>query len=118
MGVVLLIDDEPDMGALVEMWLSDLGGRVVQVGTLEDAVARAREERPRAVLLDLALEDHDGLDLLPVLKGHPSLAGVPVVVFTVHESREREAMARGADAFVGKPFRSRDLRGALERYLS
>lgn len=117
MSLVLLIDDEPEMGWLVAKWLSDLGGRVVQVETLEEAVAVAAEDRPRVVLLDVALDGQDGLDLLPELKRHPTLAGVPVVVFTVHESREREAMERGADAFVGKPFRSEDLRGAVKGYL-
>ena len=117
MSVVLLIDDEPGMGDLVSHWLSDMGFRVVHALTAEDALRAADEERPRAILLDLALGDEDGLDLLPELMATPVLAEVPVVAFTVHGSREREARERGVDGFVSKPFRSDELRAALSGVL-
>jgi CheY-like chemotaxis protein len=116
-SVVLLIDDEPGMGALVSSWVSDMGVRVVQALNVRDALAVAESEQPRAILLDLALGEDDGLAVLPELMAAPALAKVPVVAFTVHSSREREARERGVDGFVSKPFRSGDLRAALSGVL-
>jgi DNA-binding response OmpR family regulator len=117
-SVVLLIDDEPAMGSLVGQWLADLGARVVQVETFEQAVAAARQERFRAVLLDIALDGADGLDMLPSLKSERSLAGAPVIAFSIHDSRRGEAISKGAVGFVTKPFRAEDLHDALREHLA
>lgn len=113
MKTVLLIDDEPAMGRLVETWVADLGMRIVQVGGLREALAAAERERADAILLDLSLGDEDGLAILPELMSAPPLQNVPVIAFSVHDSREREAFQKGVEAFVAKPFRSNDLRSAL-----
>ncbi|HZA61006.1 MAG TPA: response regulator [Actinomycetota bacterium] len=115
MSRVLLIDDEPDMAGLVAMCLD--AAEVVRAPDLTEAVAEARRQRPDVVLLDLALGSTDGLELLPQLRSEPALAGVPIVAFTVHGSREREAMASGTDGFVAKPFKAARLRRALAPYL-
>jgi len=118
MHMVLLIDDEPAMGSLVESWISDMGMRLKQVSGLEEALLAAEHETPDAVLLDLALGDEDGLAILPDLMAAPALADVPVIAFSVHNSREREAFEKGVEAFVAKPFRSSDLRNALAEVIS
>lgn len=118
MSVVLLVDDEPAMGSLVGQWLADLGARVVQVGTFEEAVEAARRERVRAVLLDIALDGADGLDMLPGLRSESSLAETPVIAFSIHDSRRGEALSKGAAGFVKKPFRAEDLHDALREHVS
>lgn len=117
MSIVLLVDDEPEMVGLVAMCLDGLGAEVVRVATVADACAAARADPPGVVLLDLAVGREDGLELLPDLRSEPNLASVPVVVFSVHESRRREALERGASDFVPKPFRPTQLRSAVQRYL-
>lgn len=117
MSLVLLIDDEPGMGQLVRMSLDDNGARVVQVKDLAEAIAAARKERPSAVLLDLSLGNQDGLTLLPQLRREPSLTEVPIIVFTIHNSREREAIEEGADGFVAKPFKAASLRDVIEEHI-
>jgi DNA-binding response OmpR family regulator len=114
---LLLIDDEPHMEALVAMSLEDIGVHVVAVSTLAGALEEARRARPRVVLLDLALGSEDGIDYLPELRGEPALAGVPILAFTVHDSRRDEAMARGVDGFVRKPFKASDLRALVAAHL-
>jgi DNA-binding response OmpR family regulator len=117
MSLVLLIDDEPGMGQLVRMSLDADGARVVQVGDLAGAIAAAREERPSAVLLDLSLGPEDGLAILPRLREEPSLADVPIIVFSIHDSRQREAFQEGADGFVAKPFKAANLRDVIEEHI-
>jgi CheY-like chemotaxis protein len=116
MRTVLLIDDEPDMAMLVEMCLKDV--RVTSAATFAEAIAAAREERPHAVLLDIALNgDEDGLDLLPRLRQEAALSDVPIIGFSVHGSRKQEALEKGLQGFVDKPFKAAALREALQPYL-
>jgi DNA-binding response OmpR family regulator len=117
-SVVLLVDDEPEMLGLVAMCLEDTGARVVRASNLREAVAEARRERPRLVLLDIGLGPEDGLALLPKLRSEKPMSGVPVVVFSVHNSRRQEALDAGADGFVAKPFHLSTLREAVEGHLS
>ena len=117
MNTVLLIDDEPQMLTLVAMCLDEFGARVVRAENLAGAVTSARAETPRAVLLDLALGREDGLKLLPRLSSEPALSDVPIVVFSVHDSRRQEALDAGASGFVPKPFRPEQLRAAVRPYL-
>jgi DNA-binding response OmpR family regulator len=116
--MVLLVDDEPEMQGLLEMCLEETGAAVVRAASFDEALAAARDERPRLVLLDIGLGPEDGLALLPRLRSEPSLTGIPIVVFSVHDSRRQEALDEGADGFVAKPFRLSTLRETVQGYLS
>ena len=118
MNALLLIDDEPHMETLVAMSLEDIDVEVVAVSTLAGALEEARRTLPRVVLLDLAVGTEDGLDYLPQLRSEPALAGVPILAFTVHDSRRDEAIARGVDGFVRKPFKASDLRALVAAHLT
>jgi CheY-like chemotaxis protein len=116
MSTVLLIDDEPDMAMLVRMCLKDV--QVTSAANFAEAITAARKERPRAVLLDIALNgDEDGLALLPRLRAEAALAEVPIIGFSVHGSRRQEALEKGLQGFVAKPFKAAALREALRPYL-
>jgi DNA-binding response OmpR family regulator len=117
MSRVLVVDDEPNIASLVALCLDPLGIEVVQASGLESALEVARRDPVGLVLLDLALENEDGLSILPVLRAEPSLTGVPVVAFTAHDSRRREALALGVDSFLARPFASADLRSTVELLL-
>ena len=117
MNTVLLVDDEPQMVALVAMCLDGLDAEILRAANAADACTAARAQPPRVVLLDLALGREDGLAEFARLRSEPNLATVPIVVFSVHASRRREALNRGAVAFVPKPFRPGQLRSAVEPYL-
>lgn len=118
MRTILLIDDESGMGSLVGMFVHDLDARVVQATSFSAGRKAAVKEIPDVIMLDLNLgEDCDGLDRLPELEQETTLADVPIIVFSVHSSREREARRRGADGFVPKPFKADLLRSELQRFL-
>jgi CheY-like chemotaxis protein len=116
MSTVLLIDDEPDMAILVKMCLKDV--RVTSAVNYTEAIAKAREEPPQAILLDIALNgEEDGLELLPRLRQEAALSDVPIIGFSIHGSRKREALEKGLQGFVAKPFKAAALREALRPYL-
>jgi CheY-like chemotaxis protein len=114
---VLVVDDEPDMVRLVALCLDPLGVDVVPASDLGTALEAARHSEIGLVLLDLSLGEEDGLDILPSLRSDPRLAGVPVVAFTAHDSRRREALASGVDSFLPRPFASADLQATVAELL-
>jgi DNA-binding response OmpR family regulator len=114
---VLIVDDEPDIGSLVALCLDPLGIDVVQAPDLAGALQIARVEDIAMILLDLALGDEDGLQILPQLRQEPGLATVPVIAFTAHDSRRQEAYDCGVDSFLARPFATRDLCSTVGQYL-
>lgn len=117
MNRVLLVDDEPDIAPLVAMCLDQLDVQVVNAAGLDEALDAARAAPVDLVLLDLALGNADGLEILPRLRAEPGLKEVPVVAFTAHDSRKVEAMQCGVDSFVRRPFAPAELQAAVRRCL-
>ena len=117
MNRVLVVDDEPEIGSLVELCLDPLGVEVIQAEGLRSARSLARQTDVDIVLLDLALGGEDGLEILPELRKTPGLSGVPVVAFTAHDSRRAEAFERGVDAFLARPFAYQDLQATVARHM-
>jgi signal transduction histidine kinase/BarA-like signal transduction histidine kinase len=111
---VLHVEDNPSNLRLVERLLAEHADVELQSATRGgEGVARAREQPPDLVLLDLDLPDLPGLDVLRALRADPATAAVPVVVVSSDASaaaaeRLREA---GAAAFITKPL---DVRHLLE----
>ena len=100
--VVLVVeDDEPFYRALA----ADLKGAGYQPRWAhhgEQALELARELGPAAITLDLALPGIDGWEVLKALKDDPELAGVPVVIVSLHENHEL-GFALGAEDYFLKP---------------
>ena len=106
---VLFVDDDQHLGELLSMRLESNGFRVAVETTAKAGLARLASEWFDAMILDLRLEDADGLDVLArVQERAPDVA---VVILTAHGTIETavEAMARGAYGFLTKPFEDHDL---------
>ena len=103
----LLVEDDPDMAALIQRLLERDGFAVTLCTKREDTLARLRNRpSPDVVLLDVQLPDLNGFDLLQKLKVHPQLKLVPVVMVTADAKPESvmRGLALGADGYVTKPF--------------
>ncbi len=117
MARVLIVDDEPGVRAgLVAMCMA-AGHRCVEAGTGAQALARAREEQPDVVLLDLRMPDGGGLDVLPALTALPGAPSVIVLTGYVDVRTAVKAMQEGAANVLEKPVDPPTLRKALERVL-
>ena len=115
---VLVVDDEPQIVRALAVNLQALGYEVDSAGTGEDALKRAADHRPDAVILDLGLPGIDGVEVIRGLRGWTK---IPIIVLSVREE-EREKIAAldaGADDYVTKPFGMGELvarlRAALRR---
>jgi len=103
----LLIEDDPDMTALVKRLLERENFEVSACSKRDEVLARLRQRpSPDIVMLDVLLPDLNGFDLLQKLKAHPQLKTMPVVIVTADAERASvmRGLALGADGYVTKPF--------------
>src|SRR5919108_254385 len=90
---VLVVDDEPDITALVAYHLAKAGYRVSTAANGADALKAAREERPDVVVLDLMLPGASGYDVLAELRRKEETKEVGVILLTAR--REEPDRIRG-----------------------
>jgi signal transduction histidine kinase len=100
---VLVADDEPSIVAALTELLEPAGYRVIGCSSGGQAVARARQQRPDAIVLDIMMPEINGFDVLRLLKSDPQTANIPVIVLSVLDDRSK-AMELGASEYVRKPF--------------
>src|SRR6185437_12737829 len=103
---ILVVDDEPDITALVAYHLAKAGHRVSTAANGPDALKAARDERPDVVILDLMLPGVSGYDVLAELRRREETREVGVILLT---SRREEpdrirGLSLGADDYLTKPF--------------
>jgi two-component system OmpR family response regulator len=102
--LVLVVDDEPNIRDLVEVTLRFHGFAVVTAGTGEDALSRARQDRPRLIVLDVMLPDIGGFEVCRRLRA--SGDETPVIFLTARDTSSDTVtgLALGGDDYVTKPF--------------
>jgi DNA-binding response OmpR family regulator len=115
---VLVVDDEPDVRALVatalEMSSADVA--LSEAGDGEEALRIMRDAPPDIVILDLALPSRDGFSVLEELRKESSL---PVIVLTARgmEHDKVRGLELGADDYMTKPFSPRELVARIQTVL-
>ncbi|MGQ9682152.1 MAG: response regulator [Anaerolineae bacterium] len=110
---VLVVDDNEDVLALCRAYLSPHGYRVETSQTGPDALHKAHQLRPCAIILDLMMPEQDGWELLQVLLNRPETCRIPIIVCTVLRQRDL-ALALGASGFVQKPITEHALLSPLQ----
>ncbi len=108
---VLVVEDEPDIAALIAYQLTREGFRVETTGTGTEALESVRREVPDLVVLDRMLPGLTGDDVLQRLKDEPATSAIPVLVLTAKREQEDriEGFELGADDYLTKPFSPREL---------
>ena len=108
---VLVVDDEPDITALVAYHLAKAGYRVSTAANGPDALKAAREERPDVVVLDLMLPGVPGYEVLAELRRRPETRDVGVILLTARrdEPDRIQGLTLGADDYLTKPFSPAEL---------
>jgi DNA-binding response OmpR family regulator len=114
--LLLLVEDEPSVGALVRTYLERSGYRVVWVRSGEDALVELGRHGPRLVVLDVGLPGLDGFEVCRRIRARSS---IPIVMLTARdEEPDRVAgLELGADDYVTKPFSPRELAARVKAVL-
>lgn len=116
---ILVVEDEKDVRDLLAENLRREGYQVGTARSGRDALAAVRRKRPDLVLLDLMLPDLDGIEVCKQLKYNAETRGIPVVILTAkaEESDVVLGLGVGAEDYIEKPFRMRELIARLKTAL-
>jgi CheY-like chemotaxis protein len=99
---ILVVDDIAEITAIVRFLLEERGLRVF---TAQDGVTALRmlaQQRPDALVLDLAMPGLDGYEVIRQLRQDPATRHIPIIVLSGLQQHD-EAMAAGADSYMEKP---------------
>ena len=117
---VLIAEDEPSIVLSLEFLLRSAGHEVLTTGNGADALALAEERRPHLLVLDVMLPVVDGFEVCRRLRAIEAIRTMRILMLTAR-GREHEiarGLASGADAYVTKPFATRNLMETVARLLS
>ena len=105
---VLVVEDEESIASFVAMYLKKGGFSVAVATTGAEGLARASQEHPALIVLDLALPDIDGLDVCQRIRQR---SDVPILMLTARDDDVDKILGLevGADDYLTKPFNPREL---------
>lgn len=108
---VLIADDEQNIVISIEFLMKREGFQVLIANDGEDALAKVQSERPDLVLLDVMMPKKNGYEVCQSIKSDPTLASTKVLMLTAkgRDTEVAKGLAIGADAYMTKPFSTRDL---------
>jgi len=115
MAKILLVDDEESIRILYAEELGDEGYEVITTGEGDKILGLIASLRPAAVVLDIRMEDCDGLDVLQEIRNlHPEL---PVIMNTAYDSYREDIKSVAADHYVVKSHDLTELKAKLAKVL-
>ncbi len=116
---IAVIEDEADILEVIDYNLSKEGFDVCSALNGEEGLALVKNEGPDLVLLDLMLPGLDGIEICRTLKTDYSTRSIPIIMVTAkgEESDIVLGLGMGADDYVVKPFRPRELTARIRSVL-
>jgi len=111
---ILLVDDEPDLLALLKLAFEENKYKTLLAGNGEEALKLARGKKPDAIVLDIKMPKLNGHEFLGQMRRDPKIAHIPVLVFTsitngVERTDEEWAKSLEVQDFLSKPAEPYDL---------
>jgi two-component system KDP operon response regulator KdpE len=107
-GMILVIEDEPQMQRFLRIVLQGQGYSFIEAQTGQEGLAQAATRSPDIILLDLGLPDIDGLEVTRRLR---EWSDIPIIVLSAREQEQDKirALDAGADDYLTKPFGAGEL---------
>ncbi|MDP2822348.1 MAG: response regulator [Sulfuritalea sp.] len=108
---ILIVDDEPNIVVSLEYLMKKEGFEIAVATDGESALRLASEFVPDLVLLDIMMPKKSGFEVCEALRADPALAAVKIVMLTAkgRETEVAKGLALGADAYITKPFSTKEL---------
>lgn len=110
-ATVLIADDEPNILISLEFLLQRAGYQVLLARDGDEALQAIRERRPALVLLDVMMPKRSGFEVCQAVRADEALQGTKILMLTAkgRETDVAKGMALGANAYMTKPFSTREL---------
>lgn len=112
--LALIVEDSPQAGELLQLYIESAGYRVEIARDGEQAVDMAKRLRPNVITLDLMIPVKDGWQVLKELKRHPLCKHIPIIIVSIVDEKNLGFSLGAVDYFV-KPVQKQDLLQAIER---
>ncbi len=108
---ILIADDEQNIVISLEFLMKREGFEVIVANDGDEAVQRIRSDHPDLVLLDVMMPKKSGFEVCQEVKADPALAGVRILMLTAkgRDTEVAKGLALGADAYMTKPFSTKEL---------
>lgn len=116
---ILIVEDNQDNRELIVKALRINGYKVIEAVDGEEAIEKAKSERPDLILMDLFIPKIDGYEVTRRLKGNDEFKNIPVIACTAHAMKGdmEDALAAGCDGYIPKPIDVRQLSNQINSFL-
>jgi two-component system, OmpR family, alkaline phosphatase synthesis response regulator PhoP len=116
---ILIADDEPNIVASLEFLMRDLDWEVWVARDGNQALRLAESLRPDVVLLDVMMPKKSGFEVCRRIRENPALSEVKIIMLTAKggSAEKDRGLGTGANAYVTKPFSTKELMGTLRKLL-
>jgi DNA-binding response OmpR family regulator len=116
---ILIADDEPNIVVSLEFLMKREGFEVATAVDGEATLAAIERTRPDLVLLDIMLPKMNGFEVCQRIRSNPQWSGIKVLMLTAkgRDTEVAKGLALGADAYVTKPFSTKDLVAQVRQLL-
>ncbi len=118
--LILVVDDNQDMRAMLGRHLVVEGYRVLYAGDGQSALNQTQLHHPDLILMDLSLPNMDGWEAVKQLRKMEAFSTIPIIAVTAHVSsvNQEQALAVGCTMHIGKPFKINALLQLIGRLLT
>lgn len=115
-NTIMVVDDEERLVSLLEVYLSQEGFRVLKASNGREALFLARQEKPDLIVLDIMMPEMDGYEFMRL---HHKERATPIILLTAKVDKDDKVIGLelGADDYVTKPFRPRELLARIRAVL-
>ncbi len=113
---ILIADDDPGVGDMLQLMLQDAGYDVEIQGD-GSAVQQMQRPFPDLLFLDIRLSGTDGRAICRYLKSQKATRALPIILLSAHKDTRQMARECGADDFLAKPFEMGDLLALVATYV-
>ena len=116
---ILVVDDEPEIHAVLGKLLSKEGYNVESAYSAEEALGSVAESKPDLIILDIMMPKMSGIEVCNRLKENEATKDILVLIVSARDAQKDriEGLTHGADDYVSKPFHLRSLVRKIEHML-
>ena len=117
---ILIVDDEPNIVMSIEFLLKKEGFATETAGDGELALDKVRSFLPDLVLLDVMMPKKSGCEVCEILRADTTMKQPRIIMLTAkgRETEQAKGLALGADAYMLKPFSTKDLVAKIREILA
>ena len=117
---ILIVDDEPNIVMSLEFLLKKEGFQIDTAGDGDAALDKVRSFLPDLVLLDVMMPKKSGFEVCEILRADSAIRQPRIIMLTAkgRDTEQAKGMALGADAYMLKPFSTKDLVAKIREFLA